>query len=143
MSTEIENGLGEISEDKVSQFEFNHSLKLPGSYRRFLLNYNGGRVRSGLFNFTNRSGDREMGEISFLFGIVNDNILSLQENIATYAERLPSDVIPIGRDSGGNLICLGVRGSEFGKVYYWLHYEEDEVADYHNLYVISEDFKQL
>ncbi len=37
------------------------------------------------------------------------------------AERMPGDLLVIGDDQAGNLICLGLGGSRLGQVYRWDH----------------------
>lgn len=32
---------------------------------------------------------------------------------------MPHSLIPIGGDLGGGVICLGISGDHFGKIYYW------------------------
>jgi len=34
-------------------------------------------------------------------------------------ELIPPDVIPIGNDGGGGIILLGVKGINYGKIFYW------------------------
>jgi hypothetical protein len=39
---------------------------------------------------------------------------------------VPPELIPIGSDPGGNVIFLGVKGKENGKVYFGNHEFEDD-----------------
>jgi hypothetical protein len=59
---------------------------------------------------------------------------SLARAIEALKGRMPETLIPIADDGGGNQICLGIKGQERGKVYYWDHNnewdEEDFLEDY-------------
>jgi len=44
--------------------------------------------------------------------------------------RMPSTIIPIADDGGGNQICIGIKGGEQGKIYYWDHNNEWDEEDY-------------
>lgn len=56
---------------------------------------------------------------------------------------MPETLLPIGHDSLGNLICLGVVGDDAGTVYFWDHEaeaDEDEPPTWDNLSVIQPSF---
>lgn len=53
---------------------------------------------------------------------------SLDDAIDTYSGRYPREVLPIGEDSGGNLVRLVVRGPRYGEVWFWDHDGELEAA---------------
>ena len=66
-------------------------------------------------------------------------------------------MIPIADDGGGHQICVGIKGKECGKVYYWDHHnewdEQDYLEDYgepmpsdvkfQNVYLIAESFEDF
>jgi hypothetical protein len=70
---------------------------------------------------------------------------------------MPDTMIPIADDGGGNQICLGIKGKERGKVYYWDHHnewdEQDYLEDYgepmppevkfQNVYLIAKSFEDF
>src|SRR5260370_1929977 len=44
---------------------------------------------------------------------------SLRVRTHFFARRMPETIIPIGDDGGAGQICLGIKGHEAGKIYYW------------------------
>jgi hypothetical protein len=55
-------------------------------------------------------------------------------------QRVPADLLPIGRDPGGNLICISITGPNQGKIYFWDHEEEVEEGQppgYDNVYFVA------
>lgn len=45
--------------------------------------------------------------------------LGLQQQINLFRGRIPETMIPIAGDGGAGQICLGVKGDDVGKVFYW------------------------
>jgi hypothetical protein len=96
----------------------------------------------------------EKAPFSHFYGSTKGN-QSLARKIEIYKERMPDKIIPIADDGGGNQICLGIKGKERGKVYYWDHHndpnEEEYLEDYgkpmppevkfQNVYLIAESFE--
>jgi SMI1 / KNR4 family (SUKH-1) len=71
---------------------------------------------------------------------------------------MPETIIPIGDDGIAGQICLGIKGAEAGKVYYWDQQnepldEEDYLEDYgeprppeamfQNVHLIAESFEDF
>jgi hypothetical protein len=87
-----------------------------------LLTYNGGKPQPNCFK-------NSSVECFFYIGksIAAFPVYSLEYKIGVYQTppvRVSSDLLPIGGDEGGNLICLGVRGSRYGCIYFWDHEQE-------------------
>src|SRR5438045_2278196 len=96
-----------VGPDEVSQLEQQLGITLPADYREFLLTTNGGRPKPNVFPIQeNSSGDR--GIIHQLYGIVAGNHNNLADVAARFRERVPAELLPIGRDPGGNLLLLTV-----------------------------------
>ena len=73
-----------------------------------------------------------------------DDLISQFE---TYKNRIPNTCIPIGRDAGGNLVCLNLSEDRYGYVYFWDHeeefnYEEGKIT-INNLHFIAETFNEF
>lgn len=118
-----------ISNDCWSFFQ-----KLPSSYRKFLLSYNGGFVSE--FQYTFLTGvpfkteevynpSRDDCVVEF-FGIPTSGDECegpkdlLQTAIDYKAEHfLPNNIIAIARCIEDSLICISLRESDYGQVYYW------------------------
>jgi hypothetical protein len=83
---------------------------------------------------------------------------SLQVRIDFFTDRMPKSIVPIGDDGGAGYICLGVKGRESGRVYYWDQAsepldEESYLEDYgesrppqvqfDNVHLIAESFSDF
>ena len=129
-----------LDENTLSLFEKNINIKLPHQYRAFLLEYNGGYPEPDGFKFA-----QDESFIDQFLSIGNGEHSNLESYIKTYKGRLPSDLLPIAHDPGGNLICIGIKNDVAGKVFYWDHeFESDEEApDYSNVHIIAHDFNHF
>lgn len=117
---------------------------LPKGYRDFLLKHNGGEPTPDYFNFKHDVNDGS--DVRFFLGIYPDEHNDLLNHLQIYKSRVPDNIFPIAYDSGGNLICISVKGPDRGKVYFWDH--EMEAADgeepsYDNLTLISDSFEEF
>jgi hypothetical protein len=56
---------------------------------------------------------------------------------------MASDLLPIGSDGSGNVICMALSGSDEGSVYFWNWYEETAPPSYDNLYLVAESFDRF
>lgn len=86
------------------------------------------------------------------YGLMSEN--NINQQIDDYKNRIPGNLIPVGECPGGNLICIGVNGTAYGKIYFWNHENElkarlmiGDVADvenidlyWDNIYLVSESF---
>jgi hypothetical protein len=83
---------------------------------------------------------------------------SLRVRAHFFKGRMPETMIPIGDDGGAGEICLGIKGTEAGKVYYWDQAnepldKEDYLEDYgeprppeamfQNVHLIAESFEDF
>lgn len=102
----------------INQCEQKLGVKLPEDYVNFLLDHDGAKPESNTFLIKNYDG----GIASF---IPIGEIKSCRDG----AEGFPRNMIPIGRDDGGNLIYLSPLN---GGVYFWDHETQDlecKIAD--------------
>jgi hypothetical protein len=64
---------------------------------------------------------------------------------------IPDTMIPIGHDGGPNQICLGVKGEDRDKVYFWDNdmswaaksFQRKPDARYKNVYLVAESFEDF
>jgi hypothetical protein len=143
----IYDSFSPVTEDEIAEFEDKHNLLLPTDYKEFLLQHNGGRPEPNMFPIRDFPYDTH-GLMGWFYGIDDDFDLSLAENIETHTGRIPDDLIPIGHDPGGNLICLGVAGQAEGKVFFWYHGDEVEIRaeerpSYYNVYAVADSFTEF
>lgn len=129
------------SEARVGALETNLGCRLPEDYRSFLLSYNGGRVSPAGFVFAERTGPYTDSLVHSLYSLYDGEDCSLEATLALLARRLPTGVIPIGDDPGGNEICLVLAGDRRGQVWFWDHEREPETQpDWSNMDLIAQSF---
>ncbi len=79
-------------------------------------------------------------------GGISTTISNLNEAINNYLEhsleRIPVETIPIAHTGGGNLLLLGIKGENHGKVYYWVMNLEREPGEptYDNIGFVANNF---
>lgn len=105
------------TEESLADFEREFGAKLPAPYREFLQQFNGASPEPNLFHFKNSDKGSDCLQILGLNGTDTD----LRHYLETHKLRLPQNLLPIGYDSTGNLICLSMREQDYGHVYFWDH----------------------
>lgn len=138
---------GPLPPDAISRCEAEIGCSLPESYRRFLLDYNGGRPEPAHFPVTWKGQPFATrfpyDSVHFLFGFVEGGPGDIIRNFQDYRERIPEGMIPVGNDPGGNLLLLGCTEPNIGKVFLWVQDEEadeGEKPDYRNVGFIADSF---
>lgn len=120
-----------LTEADVRALEQRLGATLPEQYRAFLARQNGGEPTPSAFRFAHRSGPYTDGRVRYLFSVY-DGKRSLEDRNALYktrfSKRLPDEMVPIGADSFGNLVCLSVGAGEEGSVWFWNHDNEGQTA---------------
>jgi hypothetical protein len=113
----------EIEPSDVSQLEHQLGISFPEDYKQFLIRYNGGRPDEGVFHISEEEGDSSFG---FLYSVHRNScrVNEIIHNVKNYKNRIPNTMIPIGGDSFGNQILLGVFGEDRNKIYFWDHEKE-------------------
>jgi hypothetical protein len=120
-----------LSGNALAAIENLIDAKLPELYKSILSQY-------GAFAFNGRSENdpyvffRSLSTLpsyitgsgvaifDFFYGAeLEPGPLGLVKQIAFFKGRIPQEMIPIGGDGGAGQICLGIKGAEAGKVYYW------------------------
>jgi hypothetical protein len=113
---------------------------IPPSYRAFLAEHNGGEPVRAVFSFQQDNKDQS-DSVKVFFGIAPSPDGDLVDAAESVSGRVPAEVLPIGEDSFGNLICLDGREGRDGPVLFWDHEHEGEPPDEANLYEIAPDLQ--
>ncbi len=142
MKQKIEDSFGRVSLKEIEDVEMRNSISYPESYKKFLLQSNGGEPVINVFEIPNWIGARSC--VNVLFGIHDEEYDNLEEYADSLAGRLPKGFVPIGDDPGGNLLCIGTEDEYRGKIYFWDHEDElDEEGlskmDMSNMYWLAND----
>jgi hypothetical protein len=91
---------------------------LPSEYRAFVI-ARGVTALAPYAVFPVRGSPRDDEAIlDVLFGIAPSSAYHLPDEIENARDELPDDVIPVGQDPGGNLICLSLRRRDLGAVWF-------------------------
>lgn len=104
--------------DELAALEERLGRALPDSYRRFLLQHNGGSPTPDVVDVPSAPGTPT--DIQVFFGLGRSVASSdLAWNLDLINERCPGrQVLPIACDSGGNLFCLDLAQSDRMPVLY-------------------------
>ena len=144
--TSMKEATGPLDELILSRHEDSWGFRLPDDYRRFLLQFNGGRPHPRYFEFKDHEGGSSVH--SFL-GFNEDYNRNLVKKLQMFKDRLPARFFPVAYDDGGNQICLSISGNDRGKVYFWDHElqadqtvgESPENAD--NIMLVADSFEEF
>lgn len=103
---------------KVDELEQRFGRRLPGAYRDYLHEQDGGRLED----------NHQAANTIFGVGDVPD-WANLWHKLAVYADRVPPWLLPVANDAYGNLFCLSLRDSDEGSVWFWDHEEEADEGE--------------
>jgi SMI1-KNR4 cell-wall len=104
------------TDEQIAELEKTESVTLPADFRAFLKTHNGGRPIPDCFPIGADNGS--LLDTFFELGEGEDETNDLQTICDRYHGRIPTTMMPIGRDAGGNIVLLGVHGEHRGRVYF-------------------------
>ncbi|WGH74643.1 SMI1/KNR4 family protein [Tenacibaculum tangerinum] len=112
-----------VSLDEFNSFINKYNLKLPETYKSFILKYNGGYPKLSAYGNPYEDGS----EIDSFYSVtlkdnneIDDLIISSRDVIKSHQimeDNIPSHFYPFADDSGGAKFCLSMRQEDFGKIY--------------------------
>jgi hypothetical protein len=136
------NRYGSLSEERLAKLEARLKGRLPEDYRAFLLSHNGGRPTLCRFTFP-VDGEEQASILEWFFAVHDQPHEEPDEwdetggGLPPYfgqpleevwadlrSEKPKAGVLPIGRDPGENLVCLGYTGKRAGAVWWYDHETE-------------------
>ena len=143
MITRIDDCGPSLTDQDIDSLESRIGSKLPVEYRHFLLRHNGGRPTPNAFPIEGFP-DNPFGVIQVFFR-VNGSLESSNAiwNWEVGRGRMPSNLLPIACDDGGDLICLSLFGEDAGAVLFWDFYGESPEPSYSNVYRIARTFAEF
>jgi cell wall assembly regulator SMI1 len=127
---------GPAPDEDVQRLERRIGRPLPDAYRAYLRQHDGGRLEGN---------NQAVNEI---FGVGPDTPewADMWRKLDTYAERVPSWLLPVAADSFGNLFALSLRDSDRGSVWFWDHEleaDEDEPPTDENIERRAADWRSF
>jgi hypothetical protein len=135
---------------QIEEIEKCVRLDFPIDYKNHLLKYNGGQCSPSIFKFYENKKWTESC-IDWFLAIYDgeyDNLKNILKLTNLIKKRLPTHILPIALDPGGNLICISCGAEDKGSIYFWDHenevnYDETTDADYSNLYFVAKSLNEL
>jgi hypothetical protein len=109
---------GKLAEDLLLEFEATIGTSLPEDYRAFLLKYNGGVPRQNAFSYADARGPYTDSVVRIFYGFHQGHLYRLDRTFGLSRSVIPDELLAIASDPGGNLICLGYKGKDRGKVFF-------------------------
>ncbi|MFD2299298.1 SMI1/KNR4 family protein [Paracidovorax citrulli] len=133
-----------LDESAIGVLEGFLGLKIPGDYRSFLLDGNGQWKGGKDFDVPEQGST----SLNYFFPLLSKNSTdNLPYKIKLYKGRVPEEMLPIGSDSGGNLLLLSLKGKDRGAIFFWDHEmeaeDEDQQPYYENIKVLSKNFNDF
>jgi hypothetical protein len=117
MLREIRRSGDALAPDELSVLETEIGAAVPDPYRSFLLRYNGGAPSPNVVDVGGAPGTPT--DVQVFFGVRRSiETSNIGWNKRMFAERIPSPLLPIAVDSGGNLFCLTLSGPRRGNIMY-------------------------
>lgn len=134
MNIEMREPGRKLNGEDVRALEADIGQTLPDSYRFFLLRNNGGLPgpKRGMYIVDVLDLPGSPTDVQVFFGI--DRVPSdIRSNVKGFSDRFDTTkLLPIARDSGGNIFCLWLDEPNYGSVAYidWTDWEEHEATPY-------------
>jgi hypothetical protein len=135
---------------QIEEIEIMLGFSLPYIYKNHLLQYNGGRCSPNVFSFQERN--RLTNSCIHYFLAINGlQYNDMKKEIEFYKiedKHLPTHIVPIAYDPGGNLVCISCGVADMGYIYFWDHEREvnyliSDDNDYSNIYLIAKNFDEF
>ncbi len=120
----------------VGALESRVGARMPEAFRELLVSVsNGGEIEPVASHSFPTVG------VASVLGVDRGDHLDLEKRLGQYSGgRLPEGLLPVADAEGGNLVCLSLRSSDFGTVWFWDH-ERELVGD--AVMLVADDLGQF
>lgn len=142
LTIENANAFGFLDEAELNAFEKRIEAQLPHDYREFLKKYNGGIPKpAGFWIDKNKDGS----SVNLLYGLFESPKHYSIDGASSPEWNLPDDLLPIGDDGTGNLICMALIGDTKGSVFFVDHeiYIPNERDSFRGITKLSNSFTEF
>jgi hypothetical protein len=139
-----------LDEAAISAIESAIGATLPPTYRAFLATYGATIFSESVYfrpdtPFPPKYSKSNRGILGALFGQAHPKFpkaksISVLHMIDVLRESISKDMVPIGDDGGGDVICLRIRQKPLGAVYLWDH--ENRGRSETDIYPVSASFDE-
>lgn len=125
MNISVEFSSKTIAEKDIINLEATLDIKLPEEYRKFLLEFNGGRPTPRGFKTIDK---KVHSRVKMFIPLGIENHQNLEKVYLEYVvgNKIPNTVFPIAIDPLENFILLSLDKKNFGTVLFWDRMEEKE-----------------
>ena len=128
-----------LTECEITLFETKYGLVLPAAYRKFLMEFNGGRPCPDGVPVVNHP--EKVLPLQVLFGITRDiNSSCVGWNIENAQAPSAYLLIPIGASDNGDIYHIGIGGDRAGHVFFS---DLTGVYSEKKLYHVADDFESF
>jgi len=136
-----------LNEIVIMKFEEQFAIKLPNDYKEFMLENNGG-IPEGewVFDFVEIGDTNSTSSVVRNFLVIYDEETNNTDSLNKSYQILRNDgylqpnIMPIGTDPGGDLICMSLSNESYGKIYFCNQELEDPDTGYMILSQIAVSF---
>ena len=116
---EMYSRLNSVNDSSLSDLEQKSGIRIPESYRKFLINDSGGQPRKNNFYKELSSGGVFDFEIDTFLGVSEDLSFNIFHTYSIMLGVIPSNLLTIAYDGIGNKICIGLEVQRLGQIYIW------------------------
>ncbi|MEH7609006.1 SMI1/KNR4 family protein [Priestia megaterium] len=145
---DIKSNAKRFNHKDLERVEKKVGASFPEQYINFLRKYNGGEVENSIVELPFE--EIESFILSSFFGTRVEDINDIISCYDTFENRIPKGCVPIGRDVGGNIVCLNLNRKGYGYIFLWDHdieleFEDNEMETQDLYYVAPsfDDFLQM
>lgn len=143
---EIIKSLNKVTEKDIANLEEYLSIKIPYSYKEFLLKNCGGKPDKDNFYRELDSGGVYDFDISVFLGISSNSSFDLRNTYVRMMGIIPKGFLPITDDGVGNSICIGLKDEYLDKIYIWWEQNvsaEDATPNFNNVEKLADSFAEF
>jgi hypothetical protein len=131
----------DVTEEDIKELERKIDSVLPEDYRHFLGKYGVATQRMMTVFPSLSNPSKTGGGVEVFYGLAKDSSYDLFGNWDGMEERIPREYLAIAHSPGG-LICVGLRGQNRDKVFWWDRAEEHDSPE-KNMYLIGHSFDEF
>lgn len=135
------NPSGPLSEEVLEAFETMLGSRLPSEYRAFLLAHNGPLIEPKSFWVTEDEWSSEIED--YFFGLHDGPTTKFKDWYFDDPSHFPKGCLPIAHDGMGNYICIGLSGTERGRIRFYNHESNWKESSLEDLEPIADSFGQF